>query len=62
MKKLYLVKREVYANSIGEALHKDGEIYSIELALDQPDKELKAGFTNEKNRQQATHKENEVSI
>ncbi len=30
--KMYLVKREVYAQNIKEAMHKDGEIYSIELA------------------------------
>lgn len=30
--KMYLVKREVMAKTIEEAMHKDGDIYSIELA------------------------------
>lgn len=47
--KMYLVKREVMAKNIEEAMHKDGEIYAIELAVDQPEDKIKCGFDHEKN-------------
>ncbi len=42
-KKMYLVKREVIAGSIKEAMVKRGTIYSIEIAEDkfQPDEQKK---------------------
>lgn len=46
---MYLVKREVMAKNIEEAMRKDGEIYVIELAVDQPEDKIKCGFDQEKN-------------
>ena len=48
-KKLYLVKREVYAYSIKEAVKEDGEIYEIQLADErfQDKKNPNVGFENE---------------
>lgn len=45
-KKLYLVKYEVRANSISEALKTRGVVYGIELADDkyQPETTKKLGF------------------
>lgn len=45
-KKLYLVKREVYAISIEKAYRAKGTVYEIQLAADnlQPDDKKPAGF------------------
>ncbi len=46
-KKLYLVKREVFATSLRQAMNKGGAIYEIQLAEEkfQPQEEKKpAGF------------------
>jgi hypothetical protein len=48
--KLFLVKREVMAKNIREAMYKDGKIYSIEEALDQPEDKNKLGFDKEDNK------------
>ena len=37
--KIYLVKREVIAKNIEEAMHKDGKIYSIEESIEEPELE-----------------------
>lgn len=44
--KLYLVKREVYASNIKEALTKDGIVYEIQTAGEenQPEENKKIGF------------------
>lgn len=49
IEKLFLVKREVLARTIQEAMRKDGKIYSVEEASekDQPQQEKKVdGFIN----------------
>ena len=49
MKKLYLVKREVYANSIKEALSKKGSVYEVVEAANQPvDQKKVTGFKKDK--------------
>lgn len=49
--KLYLVKREVYANSMKDALVKSGTIYEVQLAEEKsqpiPDKKP-AGFVSKR--------------
>lgn len=50
MKKIYLVKREVVANSLEETLTKKGVVYEVQT-LDTPVKEdCELGFTNKKNK------------
>ena len=52
--KLYLVKREVYAKNLKEALTKSGEVYSVEEALNQvpPEEDKKEiGFKKDVNKQ-----------
>lgn len=46
--KLWIVKREVYASTIKQAMVKRGHIYAIEEANNTPDKEKKVGFTIKK--------------
>jgi hypothetical protein len=54
--KMYLVRREVMAKNIQEAIRKkDGNIYSVELALDQPEDKLKCGFDKDK-KENSSHK------
>ena len=38
-KKLYLVKREVYAKNIEEAMKNEGDIYAIELVDDRDEEQ-----------------------
>lgn len=46
--KMYLVKREVMAKDIGQAMIKGGKIYSIEEAENQPiEKPSAIGFTKQ---------------
>ncbi len=50
MKKLYLVSREVYAESVDKAIKSRGKVYKVEIAADenQPEKDdgKKVGFQN----------------
>jgi len=48
--RMYLVKKEVIAKNIKEAMYKDGKIYCIELAEEkfQPEDNKEVGF-NKKN-------------
>ena len=51
---MYLVSKEVYAKNIGDALHRKGKIYSVQLADDklqpeeQSEEQDKVGFRNKK--------------
>lgn len=50
--KMYLVKKEVMAHNMKEALTKDGNVYSVELADEkyQPEDKVQPGFINKKNK------------
>ncbi len=46
--KLWLVKREVYATTLKQAMRGKGSIYCIEESSITPDKAKKVGFTTKK--------------
>ena len=53
-KKMYLVKREVIANNIREAMNGKGKIYCVELAEDKFQENIKIGFDKIKNKKDAS--------